>query len=88
MSATAKINDRHDYITLRVRWADKSNLNFTRSRNGVSASGSTATREILAFLDAWMQSRKGVSIKECMETLRTSAERSASASDFITIIPA
>jgi hypothetical protein len=88
MTATAKLNDRFDYITLQIRWADKSNLNFTRSRNGVKASGSAATREFLEFLDKWMLSRKGASIKACMETLLDAAARSCSAADFIARVPA
>ena len=81
---TAKINNQHDYITLRVKFDGKKTLTLTRSRNGVSCSGTEATREVLDFFEAWfMFQPKGQTIGQSFEVLRAVAEKSATAADFV-----
>jgi len=40
--ATAKLTINHDYLTLRVTFADRARLNLTISRSGEKASGTVA----------------------------------------------
>jgi len=55
----ARLNIQHDYITLRITFADGGKLNFTRSYGGAKASGNLATREALEFFDAWTRQGTG-----------------------------
>lgn len=79
----AKLNVQHDYITLRVVFADKTGFNFTRSRYGVKLSGVHATRELLKFLDCWCERERGKVYLKQMEALREIAERSTTIQEFI-----
>lgn len=78
----AKINNQFDYITLRVKCGDKKTLNITRSRNGVTVSGTEATRERLAYFDRWFKEQKGT-IGQSFEDLRFVAEMSETVEEFI-----
>jgi hypothetical protein len=82
---TAKINNQYDYITLRVKFADKSTFNLTRSRNGISVSGTQATRASLDFFDAWVKQQKGT-IGEWMSKLQSKASTSATMQDFLKVV--
>ena len=81
----ATLNIQYDYITLRIKYADKSTLNITRSRNGIKMSGSLATREAMMFLDKLITDRtvKGVTLGDTMRNLRAIAEESNNVQDFL-----
>lgn len=79
----AKINTQHDYVTLRITFDDGGTFNLTRSRGGVRASGTSATREALEFFDAFIQSRKDSTIGETMQHLCAAAQRSPTMASFI-----
>jgi hypothetical protein len=85
MKTTAKVNKQFDYVTLKIKFADGSTLNLTRSRSGTKASGTAATREALDFLDALMQSKKGQTIGDTMNQLRELAEHCGTVKEFLTV---
>jgi hypothetical protein len=80
---TAKINNQHDYITLRIKFADKTTLNLTRSFSGTKVSGTRATRDGLNFFDAYLKAQKGRNLLEIMQELRDTAEKSTDIATFL-----
>jgi hypothetical protein len=78
----ARINIQHDYITLRIKWADKRTLNFTKSYGGYKASGTEATREALAFLMAWTK-KQTTTPGEYFKRLCEAAQASTEIQDFL-----
>lgn len=87
MTTIAKINNQHDYITLRIKFADNMKLNITRSRYGIKLSGDCASREALEFIDKWMSGRKDKTIGQNMETLREVAASVPDMSSFLEHVP-
>lgn len=84
---TAKINNQHDYITLRIKFADNMKLNITRSRYGIKLSGDRATESALEFIDKWMSGRKDKTIGQNMETLREIAASAPDMTRFLEQVP-
>lgn len=82
MTTTAKLNEQHDYITLLIKFSDRTTLRLTKSRNGVSASGEHASRALLTFLDAWFRDQKGT-FGEAMKRLQSVAAESLTIKDFL-----
>lgn len=80
--AKATLNIQHDYITLRVTFADGSKFNFTKSYGGAKVSGNHATRESLMFFDAWTKEGGGT-MGEKMQRLCERAKTASTMQEFI-----
>lgn len=82
----AKLNEQHDYITLKVDFQNGETVNLTQSRRGIKASGKGVTndqlRSLLKGFDEYGKAEK-LSYGPKMQGLRAAATQCASVAAFI-----